>query len=162
GTYVLTSAPAHDLALYLPGEKHTAFTGRLIRLLHEGIPDGPGSLTIDDLYQALLVRMRTERLPEPQNFKTHTAGLLPLIRNRPSLSPEQVLVRSLREHTATREQLLGLFGESDATAIHQWLHAPDMTAEMRRDALALVLARLDAAAANAVASHWRAVGGDVL
>lgn len=81
GTYVLAAAPRDQLALILPGERHTAFTGRLLTLLREGIPGGPESLTIEDLYTELLARMRSDGLPHPQKRATGTAGLLPIARN---------------------------------------------------------------------------------
>jgi hypothetical protein len=82
GSYVLTSAQRDQVALIIPGEKHTAFTGRLLTLLHEGIPDGPEFLTIEGLYQNLLIRMRSEGLPQPEKRATGAAELLPLTRNR--------------------------------------------------------------------------------
>lgn len=82
GSYVLTAAHRNQLALIVPGEEHTAFTGRLLRLLREGVPDGPELLTIDDLYKELRVRMAAEGLSVPQKRGTDTAGLLALARNR--------------------------------------------------------------------------------
>jgi hypothetical protein len=82
GSYVLTAAPAYDKALALPGEEHTAFTGRLLRLLREGEAHGPELLTVDYLYQELLLRMRADGLPEPKNDPGGTSGLLALARNR--------------------------------------------------------------------------------
>ena len=43
GSYVLTSAQRDKVALIVPGEEHTAFTGRLLTLLRDGVPDGPES-----------------------------------------------------------------------------------------------------------------------
>jgi hypothetical protein len=43
GTYVLTSAHANEVALTLPGEDHTAFTDRLLRLLHAGVSPKPAA-----------------------------------------------------------------------------------------------------------------------
>ena len=82
GTYVLASTPRDQVALVLPGERHTAFTGRLIQLLQEGVPDGPEFLTADDLYRHLLLKMKAEGLPQPRKRVTSTADLLPLVRNR--------------------------------------------------------------------------------
>lgn len=82
GSYVLTSAQPDQVALIRPGEEHTAFTGRLLRLLHEGVPGAPEYLTIDDLYKELLTRMKAEGLSLPQKRGTGTAGMLPLTRNR--------------------------------------------------------------------------------
>jgi hypothetical protein len=82
GTYVLASAQRDQVALILPDEEHTAFTGRLLRLLREGVGDGPELLTIDDLYRQLSMTMKAEGLSEPQKRGTRNADLLALARNR--------------------------------------------------------------------------------
>ena len=87
GTYVLASAQRDQVALIVPGEEYTAFTGRFLRLLRDGVADGPELLTIDDLYQRLLVTMKAEGLPQPQRRATRTAGLLALARNRAFVVP---------------------------------------------------------------------------
>ncbi|MGK5533652.1 caspase, EACC1-associated type [Streptomyces sp. URMC 129] len=78
GTYVLTSAHRDQVALALPGEEHTAFSGRLLRMLHEGVVGGPELLTVDDLYQRLKTTMAAEGLPEPLNRATETASRIAL------------------------------------------------------------------------------------
>lgn len=97
GTYVLTSAARDQLALALAGEPHTAFSGRLMRLLREGIVGGPELLTIEDLYQRLRKNMAAEGLPVPLNRGAGTAGGLALGVNRafaatagPELRKQQV------------------------------------------------------------------------
>ena len=82
GTYVLTSAPRDKVSLIIPGEDHTAFTGRFLKLLRDGIFGGSEFLTIDDLYRQLVVIMQAEGLPRPQKRGTDSAGLLALARNR--------------------------------------------------------------------------------
>ena len=86
GTYVLTSAQRDQVALVLPGEDHTAFTERFLRMLREGVPGGPELLTIDDLYLQLLATMNAEGLSRPQRRSVHTADLLALARNRAFVS----------------------------------------------------------------------------
>jgi hypothetical protein len=81
GSYVLTAAHRDQVALVIDGEEHTAFTGRLLRLLREGIAGGPELLAIDDLYRELRVRMKAEGLSIPQKRGTATADLLALARN---------------------------------------------------------------------------------
>ena len=94
GSYVLTAAHRDQAALIVPGEEYTAFTGRLIRLLCDGLPGGPDLLTVDDLYKALLVQMKAEGLSVPQRRATGTSGLLALARNRAfGESPVAVLAR---------------------------------------------------------------------
>ena len=82
GSYVLASAHRDQVSLILPGEDHTAFTGRLLRLFHEGVPSGPELLTIDDIYQRLRAQMKAEGLPQPHKRGTDSAQLLALARNR--------------------------------------------------------------------------------
>lgn len=82
GTCVLTSAQRDELALVLPDEQHTAFTGRLVHLLRQGVVDGPEYLTIDYLYQYLSETMKAAGLSRPQMRGTSTARMLGLARNR--------------------------------------------------------------------------------
>ncbi|MEV0188038.1 tetratricopeptide repeat protein [Kitasatospora purpeofusca] len=82
GTYVLTSSQSDQVSLSPPGEDHTAFSGRLIRLLREGLAGGPEYLTIDDIYQHLVSLMVAEGLPVPLNSTTENANLIALGHNR--------------------------------------------------------------------------------
>ncbi|WP_431042116.1 caspase, EACC1-associated type [Streptomyces sp. P1-3] len=82
GSYVLTSSQRNQVSLVLDGEEHTAFTGRLLRLLREGVPDGPELLGLDELYRELARTMKAEGLPTPLKRVTRTAELLALGRNR--------------------------------------------------------------------------------
>jgi hypothetical protein len=97
GSYVLTAAHRDQVALIVPGEAHTAFTGRLLRLLREGVPGAPELLTIDDLYDGLRNKMRAEGLSIPQKRGTGTAGLLALTRNTAFLA---AALPRLRERAA--------------------------------------------------------------
>ena len=71
-----------QVSLILPGEDYTAFTGRLLRLFHDGVPGGPELLTIDDIYQQLRATMKAEGLPQPHKRGTDNANLLAVARNR--------------------------------------------------------------------------------
>ncbi|HEV2634863.1 MAG TPA: tetratricopeptide repeat protein [Actinocrinis sp.] len=82
GTYVLASSPPDRVSLILEGEQHTAFTGRLIRLLVQGVPDAPEFLTMGELYRRLYGIMRSEGLPLPQPRGTRNADQLVLAVNR--------------------------------------------------------------------------------
>ncbi|MBO2459112.1 caspase family protein [Actinomadura violacea] len=102
GTYVLVSADREQVALAPEGERHTAFTGRLLRLLTDGVPEGPELLTLDFLYGQLRTIMRGAGLPEPQRFGTSTAEQFTLGRNR-ALSAEPVLLERQAEAIALAE-----------------------------------------------------------
>ncbi len=76
GTYVLASAGRDQVALIQPGEDHTAFTGRFLHMLRNGVPGGPEFLTVDYLYQQLLARMKAEGLSQPKKRGTSTLRTL--------------------------------------------------------------------------------------
>lgn len=107
GTYVLTSAPRDKVALILKGEKHTAFTGRMLRLLSQGIPGAPEFLTIDDLYRRLYAQMQAEGLPKPQKRGTLNADQLPLAVNRAFASTVAPLLRKQRDTAMDKAERTG-------------------------------------------------------
>ncbi|MFD1082659.1 caspase family protein [Micromonospora andamanensis] len=82
GCCLLTSAQANNVALFLPGEEHTAFTGRLLSVLNEGINGESEFITVGDLYRGLRERLSRQSLPIPLSRISRTAGSLVLSRNR--------------------------------------------------------------------------------
>ncbi|MBW5252217.1 tetratricopeptide repeat protein [Streptomyces sp. P01-B04] len=93
GTYTLASAPPNSTALVLPGEAHTAFTGRLLTLLREGAPHTGPLITMQDIYRTLWGRFTAERLPLPQQRGTENADQLGLVLNRTSATAEPLTDR---------------------------------------------------------------------
>lgn len=87
GSCVIASSPRNKTSLVLPGERHTAFTGRLLSLLRDGAADAPALLTMSEIYRRLLITMRSQGLPEPQRRGTGTADALALGRNRALYQP---------------------------------------------------------------------------
>jgi hypothetical protein len=81
GTYLLASAPPNKQALSPPGERYTAFTGALLGVLTEGLPDGPEHLPLDLIYRQVRDTLRRAGRPEPQLRMDNTAGELALICN---------------------------------------------------------------------------------
>ncbi|WP_028048465.1 WD40 repeat domain-containing protein [Cellulomonas sp. URHD0024] len=86
GTHVLTSAAADESALAPPGDEYTAFTGQLLRLLHEGDPTRPESLTLLDAYEWLDRTLPAHGAPRPRQHASDTSGQLVLARN-PAFTP---------------------------------------------------------------------------
>jgi uncharacterized caspase-like protein len=82
GTYTLTSSPANRTSMIVAGEPYSAFTGRLIGLLQEGIEEGPPLLGLGDIYKRLRMQFAAEGLPLPQQRGTETGDLIALARNR--------------------------------------------------------------------------------
>ncbi|MFJ7177567.1 glycine betaine ABC transporter substrate-binding protein [Streptomyces massasporeus] len=81
GSYLLAASSETSFALAPEGETYTAFTGELLRLLHEGVPDGPELLDLDTVYTTLRASLRAKGRPLPQKRDRNTAGLLALSRN---------------------------------------------------------------------------------
>jgi hypothetical protein len=157
GSYVLTSAPRDHVSLVVPGEQHTAFTGRLLGLLRGGLPGAPELLTMDVVYAELRRTMETEGLPEPQCSGSATARLLALARNHafaatagPALRGRRAMAMELGEHgdwaaavAALRETLREqerIFGAQDADSMvtRQCLGHATCAAGDRQDGIAML------------------------
>ncbi|MCU4749908.1 caspase domain-containing protein [Streptomyces sp. G-5] len=82
GTYIMTAAPANRTALILPGEKHTAFTERLLRVMRSGIAGAGHVISLGDIYRHLHFQLRAEGLPSPQQNGTETADQLGILQNQ--------------------------------------------------------------------------------
>lgn len=82
GCCLITSAQADNVALVLPGEEHTAFTGRLLEALNEGIGIDSEFVTFDDLYKDVRRRLDRLSLPVPLSRGSRTVGGLVIARNR--------------------------------------------------------------------------------
>jgi Caspase domain/Anaphase-promoting complex subunit 4 WD40 domain/WD domain, G-beta repeat/WD40-like Beta Propeller Repeat len=66
GGYVLTAAAREESALAPPGQRHTAFSGELIRFLSEGDVHGPELLRLRDAYDYLSHALPTKGFPRPR------------------------------------------------------------------------------------------------
>ncbi|MCP2297006.1 Caspase domain-containing protein [Nocardia amikacinitolerans] len=73
GTAVLTACAGTRKALSPPGEPYTAFTGALIDVLEDGIPEAGPTLTVQSLFGALQQRLAKRNRPLPQ-LASHGAG----------------------------------------------------------------------------------------
>ncbi|MFD5286577.1 caspase family protein [Streptomyces rubrogriseus] len=86
GTHILTSS-ARDLPSYAPtGERYTAFSGELIRLLRDGLPDRPELLTLSELYAPLSKALVHSGYPEPRQQGSDGYAQLGLVRNRAAVT----------------------------------------------------------------------------
>ncbi|QPP07529.1 hypothetical protein G4Z16_15305 [Streptomyces bathyalis] len=82
GTYLLTSAAENVQALSPKDEECTAFTGELLRVLGEGVPDGQAFLTLDTVYERVRGALKASGKPEPQVQDRGRIGNLPFVHNR--------------------------------------------------------------------------------
>ncbi|NUR60957.1 MAG: S1 RNA-binding domain-containing protein [Catenulispora sp.] len=132
GTYILTSAHANSTALSLPGEPHTAFTGRLLNLLRDGVPEAGPVLAMGEIYRRLHTRLKAEGLPAPQQRGTATADQLALVRNR-SAAVSSALPKEIRDGLRSRFANIRLGAVNELAT---WLpHADRRQAAAARSAL---------------------------
>ena len=89
GSYLLASAAPEEVALAPTGERYTAFTGELIRLLHEGDPTSPPELTFDHLYGCLDRVLPEQGRPRPRRYAAGRIGELTLAPNPAYRPPVQ-------------------------------------------------------------------------
>ncbi|MET0417614.1 MAG: caspase family protein, partial [Actinoplanes sp.] len=82
GTYLLTACDANNLAVAPPDDEFTAFTGALVRLLADGIPQGPELLSTEDVYWRLREELQATRYPIPVQRSAEQGHHIVLARNR--------------------------------------------------------------------------------
>ncbi|MFE6864977.1 caspase family protein [Kitasatospora sp. NPDC057692] len=116
GTYVLASSSHDQVSLSPPDEEHTAFSGRLLRLLREGVVGGPEELTVAELYRRLAALMRSEGLPVPRNRGTENADQIALGLNRAFAATAAAALRE-RYQEAEQQALRGDWAGA-AEALH--------------------------------------------
>ena len=89
GTSILTSTTANDISHSIPGERYTAFTAELIRLLTRPYD---GVLTLGGLYRPLSVAMARRNLPSPKSSIGDSSGGIILQRpTTPQHAPENFI-----------------------------------------------------------------------
>jgi len=87
GTYILTAAAETKTALAPPGEKFTAFTGELLRVLEDGLHAGPEFLDLDTIYLELRNRLSARSRPIPQQRNRNSGAKIQLARNKKYRTP---------------------------------------------------------------------------
>ncbi|MBY8862370.1 EAL domain-containing protein [Nocardia sp. CA2R105] len=105
GTAVLTSAPPNGISKKLDAETYPAYTGRLIRLLRDGVEGDFELLTLPVLHRQLCRELTAVGLRQPQADLNPLLDHLGLIRNR-SQSTEPSTEQQL--HTGIRSGQLEL------------------------------------------------------
>lgn len=81
GTYTLTAVGDNQLAYAPPGDTHTAFTGELLKVLRDGVPQGPELLTLNTVYLELDAALTSRDLHRPRQNNNDTVAGLALTRN---------------------------------------------------------------------------------
>ncbi|MGH3933394.1 MAG: caspase family protein [Pseudonocardiaceae bacterium] len=81
GTYTLTAVGDNQFAYDPPGDAHTAFTGELLTVLRDGVPQGPELLTLNTVYLELDAALTSRDLHRPRQNNNDTVAGLALTRN---------------------------------------------------------------------------------
>ncbi|MFF2189182.1 trypsin-like peptidase domain-containing protein [Streptomyces sp. NPDC058155] len=82
GTCLIAAARETALALAVPGEKYTAFTGVLLEFLERGVEGPQELLSMSMLYDAMRSRLIGASRPEPQMNSRNAAAQICIARNR--------------------------------------------------------------------------------
>ncbi|MFE5539346.1 Hsp70 family protein, partial [Streptomyces sp. NPDC056519] len=124
GSFTLTATSAGRTARAPLGERNTAFTAELVRLLREGHEQAPYDLTLSQIHQILYQRLRSKGLPKPHAKGTDTVSGLVIARNH-GYQPPTGNQRWMRAGDLGREavrlllddeELLGRSGDPAAAA----------------------------------------------
>ncbi len=79
----MASAPANEPAMAPKGQKHTAFSGELIKVLQEGIESEKEELTLKEIFEHILREFRRRpNVPEPQSANMQDADKIVFARNQ--------------------------------------------------------------------------------
>ena len=92
GTHVLTASGATETAWSPPGERHTAFTGELVRVIDQGIPYGPDPLSMDAVYRHVHTELTAKGRPLPHQYNRNAGGDIAIARNRSASGPAPALL----------------------------------------------------------------------
>ncbi|MEV0179113.1 caspase family protein [Streptomyces sp. NPDC050625] len=80
--YILTSSARDSVSIAVPGEKHTVFTGELLKTLRGGVPSPDRALTLRAVTTAVVRGLRERRMPRPRHSQAGHGDHLALVRNR--------------------------------------------------------------------------------
>jgi hypothetical protein len=104
--HLLMAVGKAHMAKFDEGRRHTTFTGALLRLLREGVPDGPACLDLDTLYHRLAVELTAEDAAlVPHQRTVDSSGRIPLARNQAAgtaLTPQGLRRRARFAHQVGR------------------------------------------------------------
>ncbi|WP_238014634.1 caspase family protein [Dactylosporangium sp. AC04546] len=87
-SYVMTATAETRLALAPPGERYTAFTGELIDVLRNGLPNTAELLDMDGIYWQVLRNLTDKQRPTPQAKARNRGHTIAIARNRGRLTAD--------------------------------------------------------------------------
>jgi hypothetical protein len=107
GVCSITSAPSNQLSIAPKGKKHTAFTGRLLHVLENGIDNQADGLTIVSIFDRVRRDLVSENYPEPQISNRQDGSNIVLAQNRfgKSVDHRLAVLEKLAKEIATVSEL---------------------------------------------------------
>ncbi|MER5996720.1 caspase, EACC1-associated type [Streptomyces viridosporus] len=115
GTCLIAAARETALALAVPGEKYTAFTGVLLEFLERGVEGPQELLSMSMLYDAMKSSLKGASRPEPQMNSRNAAAQICIARNR-AYVPKLPYPPPARRELSAQARLLGHDPVSDLEA----------------------------------------------
>ena len=103
GSFVLTAAPANQPAAAPQDEPYTAFTGALLRILRDGVADGPRRLDLDTIFRLMKTELLGRGLPPPQAQRMNEATRLALALNTAAVTTRSASELTLRNRRAAAD-----------------------------------------------------------
>ncbi|MEW1838705.1 caspase family protein [Nonomuraea angiospora] len=116
GAYLITSSSRDENSWALPGVRHTAFSGALLRLLNAGDPAGPSAFTLDHVYHSLARRLPDAGFPRPRRQATDLGDRRAFAVNPAYVAPRSRPVPPVAEagDEASPYRGLAVYGPEDA------------------------------------------------
>lgn len=78
---VTTASPGENFANYEPGQVHSTYTGTLLKVLNNGIPNGPEELTFRDIFKHVIELLTLSQAPTPLLATLGPIADTPFIKN---------------------------------------------------------------------------------
>lgn len=79
--YVMASSARNKTSKYPLNEDHSAFTGKLIEVMQNGITNGKELLSFEDIFAEMKVKLTAEGFPAPKKASRNDAGSLEFFPN---------------------------------------------------------------------------------
>lgn len=117
GTYVMTASAATQAARAPVGAPLTAFTGELVTVITDGVPEASDPLDMNSLYRHIRRRLESQGMPVPQQRAGDQGHAIALFRNKWKPRSEKPTLAALREEWFREIQVGLLWHVRDVSAL---------------------------------------------
>ncbi|WP_026073089.1 caspase, EACC1-associated type [Nodosilinea nodulosa] len=108
GAYIIASVPGNEQADAPEGERYTAFSGKLIEAIQNGIDNQRPEINLEELFQHVKEKVVEAGFLEPQRSTVRDADQIVLFRNRcfrPPITPDVVFIGDAGDPTLDEYRL---------------------------------------------------------